>query len=95
MVGRGLNTCFKYTIKWFLVYSLNCATITTIEFWAPVNSHPSLLPVSPCQLLVYLLWLWTFLFGMFHISMDLSVTGQVHVCFLKYLHSPCGSNICL
>lgn len=103
MEGRGQNTLFKCTIKWFLVYSLTCATVTTTNFGTFLLSpkevpylFPLLIPslASPCQPLIYFLCLWIYLFGMFHISMNLFVTGQNHACLLKYLYSG-GNNICL
>lgn len=53
MVGRGQNTLFKCTIKCFLVYSQNCATITTINFGTFSSSPkeaPYLFTVTPFSL---------------------------------------------
>ena len=68
----------KYTIQWFLVYSNNCVTITTVKFktfLSPQKEISYLLSITPNSHHQFSLplSLWIFLFWTFHINRILSI----------------------
>jgi len=72
-----LQLKIKYTIQWFLVFSNNCVTITTVNFktLSPQKEMSYLLSITPNSHHQFPLplSLWIFLFWTFHINRILSI----------------------